>query len=248
MRRPVVLVLRADDTFSARLREGGFEVINCELIKTEAVDDLGELQNKLADIGKFDGICFTSPAAATVFLREFHIAGHSFPRRIYVLGERTKRVFENSGINVEYNHDVNNAEELIASFDGTEFAGKRLLFVRGDKSMRTIPELLKGRAEVDEVVVYRTMENDLEAGAVNEIRRRLRSGEVGWICFFSPSAVDSFRKFFDLEDLEGVKTAAIGQTTAQRGKESGLNADFISPRAGAQDFAAGLIEYIKSID
>src|SRR5260221_14329457 len=116
MRRPVVLVLRAKDAFSGRLRENGCEVINLELIKTEPVNDRGELDSLFANIGDLDGFFFTSPVAATVFLDGMRRRDRLVSDTIYVLGERTKKVFENAGVKVEYRENANTAEELISSF------------------------------------------------------------------------------------------------------------------------------------
>lgn len=245
MRRSVVLVLRTDDAFSNRLRESGCEVINLELIRTEPVNDRGELDSLFANIIGLDGFFFTSPVAATVFLdglshRGLHVSG-----KIYVLGERTKRAFEDAGLEVEYRVNANTAEELIGSFDAAEFAGKRLLFVRGDKSMRTIPELLGSTAEVIEAVVYRTVVNTLDPETVNEIARLIRNQEIEWACFFSPSAVEGFISAFSLDGLGGLKAAVIGETTARKVKEYGFTVGYVSTRATAADFAEGLIGRIN---
>jgi len=248
MSKAAILVLRGDDAFSARLRENGHEVVNLELIRTEPVDDPGELRKKLAKLEDLDGLFFTSPAAAEVFITELDRSGQRFSSKTYVLGERTKRVFERAGISVEFRKDSNTAADMISSFGETEFVGKRYLFVRGDLSMRTIPDLLKGKATVDEAVVYRTVESLPDAEATDHLRKRLRSGDLGWLCIFSPSGVDAGRKVFDLRELAGVRTGVIGQTTGERAAEAGLNVEFISKHANAADFAAGLIEYIKNID
>ncbi len=241
-----ILVLRSDDAFSSRLRESGFEVVNLELIEIVPVEDTAEVEERLATLDGMDGLIFTSPYAAKVFLAAVQRAGHAFPANAYVLGERTKRVFENAGISVNYRPDANTAAEMIASFGEEEFAGKHMLFVRGDRSMRTIPELLAGKADIDELVVYRTIDRVPDEGTVAAIKARLKSNEIAWSCFFSPSAVDVFCRVFAVEEFGSLRTAAIGTTTALRAKEAGLNISFVSQRARAYDFAAELIEYIKS--
>lgn len=248
MTPPVVLVLRSSDRFSDLLWESGCQVLNLEVTRTESLDDLTDLRNSIAQIDRYDGLFLTSPVAAEVFVRELKSSDGKFAGKIYVLGQRTKKVFENAGIGVEYRSEVNTAAEMVAAIGEAEFAGKSLLFIRGDRSLRTIPELLTGAAAVDEVVVYRTLDHPPNAETADSLRKRLQSGEIGWICFFAPSSVDGFRKVFGLEDLNGIKTAAIGKTTGQRIKEKGLHLDFVSQRANADDFAAGLIEFIKSIE
>ncbi len=120
--------------------------------------------------------------------------------------------------------------------------------MRGDKSLRIIPELLKDKAVVDEVIVYRTVENLIAENSINEIGEKLRRGEIEWICFFSPSGVEIFVKKFGETSLNKVKIAAIGTTTAKKAAESHLKVEFVSPKVNAEDFAFGLIDYIKNIE
>jgi len=248
MKPPVVLVLRDDDRFNSLLWESGCEVISLKLIETVPIDGQGELQTTLAHIEDYDGLFFTSPVAAEVFIRESKAVGTRPRGKIYVLGERTKGVFENAGVEVISRSSANTAYELIESFDRSEFAGNRFLFVRGDKSMRTIPETLGGVATVDEVIVYNSVEKRPDEDTIATLKRGFRNSEIDWICFFSPSGIDSFRNYFDLGDMGDAKTAVIGDTTARRVQESGIRVDFVSQRATAADFAAGLIQHIKSIE
>ena len=248
MKPPVILVIRSDDPFSFLLRDGGCEVLNLELIKTAPADDLSGLHEKLARIEDYDGLFFTSPAAAEVFAERAIGTGPMFTGKIYVLGERARTVLERYDFDIIHAENANTAEDMIGSFDASEFEGKRLLFVRGDKSLRTIPELLKGKANVDEVVVYQTIELQPDEDKTWDLRERFERGEIDWICFFSPSGVESFRKLFASEVTGNVKAAAIGDTTARKAQELRLNVDFISQRATAEDFASGLIGHIKNIE
>jgi uroporphyrinogen-III synthase len=136
---------------------------------------------------------------------------------------------------------------MIRLFGDTEFANKTLMFVRGDKSLRTIPDLLGDKAEVSELVVYRSADVIPDPAITSKIRDHLTRGEIDWMCFFSPSGIDALLKNFDPEKLRDVKTAAIGETTAGRARAAGLNVNFISRRTRAEDFADDLIEYIKNI-
>ena len=240
---PQILVVREFDKFSARLKENGFEVVNFPSIQTLPLEDASELREKLETLEKYDGLFFTSPQAAEVFLQRKPKA--DFRGKIYVLGNRTKLLFENAGFETVFRREANTAEEFINSFDKSEFTSKKFLFPRGDKSLRTIPELLKRVAEVEEIVVYRTIENAVDEVLIDAIREKLRLGEIEWICFFSPSAVESFLKTFGDFSLNEIKIAAIGATTAKKAAAENLKVEFVSPKASAEDFAFGLIEYLR---
>ena len=243
MRAPVVLVLRGSDAFSDKLKTRGLEVINLELIRTELIVDTGEIAEMLTQLDRFDGLFFTSPHAAEAFVK----IQRAFDGDIYVLGDRAKKVFDNAGINVRSQPQATTAAAMIEAFGAAEFSGKRFLFVRGDKSMRTIPDMLAGKAEIEELIVYRTIDQRPDLETERDIRARLENREIDWLCFFSPSGVDSFGKIFDTTDLIGVNTAVIGQTTAGAAEAAGLNVNFVSQRTRAEDFADDLIEHIKQI-
>jgi len=248
MRQTAVLVVRPDGRFSESLRENGCEVVNLELIKTEQIADLSELVETIHQIERYDGIFLTSPVAAEIFFRHLTSESRKFTGKVYALGERVKVVLARLGLNVTFSATANTAQDLIESIDQVEFAGKRLLFIRGDRSVRTIPEMLGGIALVDEVVVYKTVEISTVDNLIEDVKVRLETDEIDWACFFSPSGVDSFMARFDGEDVAKVKAAVIGETTARRANEVGLDVAFVSKNANAEDFAAGLAAFIKNIE
>ena len=80
-----ILVCRNDDRFSSLLREAGFEVVNLELIETRPLEDLRPLREKLARLSEYDGIFFTSPVAAEIFVNERN-GSNGFHGDVYALG------------------------------------------------------------------------------------------------------------------------------------------------------------------
>ena len=112
-------------------------------------------------------------------------------------------------------------------------------------SLRTIPERLSEVADIEEVVVYETVDVPVEN---EEAVERFAAGKVDWLCFFSPSAVESFKKRNFATEGSELKVAAIGETTARSARSHGYNIDFISERASAIEFAKGLARHIKDIE
>ena len=240
--RSTILVLREDCDFSSELRKHGHEVLNLPLIATRPVADLGRFRELLGDVGRFDAIFITSRASAAVLADEVKKGEPVSLPTVYVLGGRSKRVLDEYGVAAEYRESANTAMELLNDLGESGFAGKTILFLRGDRSLRTIPEQLGNVATVEEVVVYKTVEVPLEN---DETVDRLRSGQVEWLCFFSPSAIESYAdRGFPL----GVKAAAIGETTAARARSLGFSVDFVSEGASAIKFATGLARYIESFE
>jgi uroporphyrinogen-III synthase len=242
---PVVLVLRRHDGFSEILEKSGMTVINLELIRTEPLDDQAELSTALNGPVRYDGFFVTSSAAAHVLLDRLRELDCEHTGMIYVLGERSRKILQDGGINVEFCPSANTAEELITEFGEAEFAGKRFCFVRGDRSMRTIPHLLKDIAAIDEIIVYRTIESVPDPELAGSVSAALDAGEIDWACFFSPSAIDAFEKIFERQKAAGLKAAVIGETTAERARECGFDVAFVSPRSNAEAFAESFAEQVN---
>ena len=239
-----ILVIRIDDSFSSTLRGAGFDVVNLELIKTSPLDDLSDLQNKIAKLPEYDGLFFTSPAAAEIFVKERN-GSNGFHGSVYVLGGRAQQILESAGLTVKTAADANTAEEMLTEFGTAKFEGGRYLFVRGEKSLRTVPEALKDLATVDEVVVYKTETPEIDEQKVYDLRSRILNGDIDFVCFFSPSGVERFVALLR-DTARNIRCAAIGKTTADAAQQAGFNVEFISPRSNADEFARGLIRHIKS--
>jgi len=239
-----ILVIRNDDKFSSALREAGFDVVNLELIQTQPLEDLTELRSKLAKLAEYDGLFFTSPVAAEIFVKERN-GSNGFYGNVYALGRRAQTILQSAGMNAKPATAANTAEEMLNRLGNGEFAGKRYLFVRGEKSLRTIPEKLSGIATIEEVAVYRTEPAVIDDKIIESFRSRLEQSQFNLVCFFSPSGVERFAELFG-QTSRYVKAAAIGTTTADAADKAGLNVFFVSPRSNAEDFARGLIEHIKN--
>lgn len=246
MGNSVILAARKFDRFSSLLSESGFEVINFPTIETVRADDLSDLEAKLAEIEEFDGVFFTSPVAAEVFLEKFDPKKREFRGKFYVLGKRADRLLKSKGFATVFFEEANTALEMINSLPVKKLKYKRFLFPQGDKSLRVIPKILEDIAEVEETIVYKTVKPKFDERTVKEIAERLSRGEIDFACFFSPSGLENFLEIFGKDSLKETNIAAIGQTTARRARENDLATDFVSKRASAEDFARGLIEHIRT--
>lgn len=243
--RPVILVLREESEFSRELREQGFDVLNLPMIETQKVSDLTPFRELLAEVERFDHIFLTSRASAAALANELTPELLSKLPTVHVLGDRAKEILESKGVAVKYKESANTADELLDMLGESRFAGSSILFIRGEMSLRTIPERLGKFADIQEAIVYETVDAPIEN---EEAVERLASGEVEWICFFSPSGVESFgRREFAIGGRE-LRVAVIGETTAEGARSHGFGVDFISERASAIEFARGLARHIKGIE
>jgi uroporphyrinogen-III synthase len=194
----------------------------------------------------FDGIFITSAKAAEIFAAKFREAQRNFQGIFYVLGKRSSELLKNLGQGVSFGFNANTAEELLEIILQKEIKNKRFLFPRGNRSLRIIPETLKGIAEVAETIVYQTIDLEPDEKELFEIKEKLESGKISAICFFSPSGVEGFLGNFEEFSQGEIKIAAIGKTTARFIEEKKLRVDFVSKKATAEDFAAELVSYLRN--
>ncbi|HSK70757.1 MAG TPA: uroporphyrinogen-III synthase [Pyrinomonadaceae bacterium] len=238
-----ILVIREFDQFSSILIEQGFSLINFPTIKTEPVSDLGDLDKSIAQIEFFDGIFITSSKAAEVFLERFKRKNSKI--KFYVLGKKANDLLESAGFETFFDENVKSAVELINLIPKGELDGKNFLFLRGSRSLRVIPEMLEGIAEVKEVIVYQTVAADFDEEKFDKIKRKFAEREIAAVCFFSPSGVEEFLAKFEDFSQDDAKIASIGQTTAKFIEENNLRVDFIAAKPSAKTFADGLAEYLR---
>ena len=238
-----VLVIRRSDIFSDILKDQGYDVVNLPLIKTEPLDASEEFTAALKRLNEYDGIFFTSPVAAEIVLEEAGRIKVDLSVKIYVLGDRCRSIFENGGVSV-ISRDVNTIEQFLDSFDENEFADGRFLYFRGTLSTGVITEKHRDKAEVDEITVYRTVEESPDAKTTEDVKNRLNEGKFDWICFFSPSAVHSFVHTFSVDAAVLLKAAAIGETTAKAAEQAGFDVKMTARKASAESFAMELLEHL----
>jgi uroporphyrinogen-III synthase len=240
---PTVLVVRKFDNFSRILTENGFSAINCPAIETVAHGNLRGLSAKIS-ARSYDGIFLTSQKATEIAAEEIFTKNFSFGGKVYVLGKSSFERLKDKNLDLFFREEANTAREMLEAIPPADLKGKRFLFIRGEKSLRTIPEFLKDFAEVDEEVVYETRPATVEETLKKEIEAKAKSGEIVAACFFSPSGAESFLGQFDARILHQTKIAAIGTTTAGYFAGRDLKVDFTPTKANSEDFAIELVDYL----
>lgn len=241
-----VLVVREFDDFSRILSENGFSVINCPTIITVPLENLSELSTTLDDINRYNGIFLTSVTATEILLRKFREINLNFKGKIFVLGKRSFDLLKNENFELFFDSSANTALEMLKKIPIKNLQTKRFLFVRGERSLRTLPDFLSGIAHVDEVCVYRTEKAAIEINKIELLGKMLNKCEILCACFFSPSAAESFLEQFGTGVLHQTYIATIGNTTAEFFEQRNINVDFISGKASAENFAIELSEYLKN--
>ena len=232
-----ILVVREPDIFSEILTGNDFQVINLPLIETKACEDLREFDARLETLGQYDGIFLTSRRAAQILKKKLREKNINFAGKVYVLGAKSFEILQAEKLNLVFFEAANTAREMLEKIPPEDLQGKKFLFVRGERSLRIIPDYLKDLSDVDESAVYRTVELAAGNDKIVSIREKLKNGEIFAICFFSPSGAESFLEQFDAATLHQTKIATIGKTTAEFFERRNFKVDFVSSKASAEDFA-----------
>lgn len=241
-----ILIVRKFDEFSEILAANDYEIVNFPVIETSALDDLSDFEAILQNIESFDAIFLTSVAASEIFLNKLRALKLSFHGKIYVLGKRSYDLLRNEKLNLFFDETVNTTDEMLENISPSELKDKRFLFVRGDKSLRFVPDFLANYGTVVETIVYQTKKIEPEIDKINAIGEKLKKNEIVCACFFSPSGAEGFLEHFNRQILHQMNIAVIGKTTANFFEKQHLKVDFVSSKATAEDFATELIERLQN--
>lgn len=242
-----ILVVRKYDDFSRILERENFEIINLPLIETKTITDLSDFETKLENIANYDGVFLTSRHAAEVFRAKLFEKKLNYSGKIYVLGKRSYEILKEKNFNLVFFEAANSATEMMERIAPEQLKGKKILFVRGEKSLRIVPEFLSKKASADETIVYETREIAIESAMQNTLCKKFQIGEIAYSCFFSPSAAKSFLEQFGAEVLHQTLIATIGKTTADYFERRNIKVDFVSPQAIIEIFAESLSKRLKEI-
>ena len=231
-----------------RLEAQGAEVVELPLIKVSKDVDLNTLAEVLQEFGSYEWVIFTSANGVKYFFEEF-IRVHEDIRtlglvRIAVVGEATAAAVRDLYLRVDLQPKKASGAELADELLKLEsIDSAKVLVVTGNRNRDTLVEKLhEARAIVDQLPVYKTLENDLSADSV---AADFRAKGADAILFASPSAVQSF--FDQAAALKlGAKArkplaGSIGPSTTATMKQLGLPVDFESAEASLDSLVAALL-------
>jgi len=242
-----ILVVRKYDNFSRILAVSGYKIINLPLIETKAIADLGEFETQLDTIKNYDGVFLTSANATKIFRAKLIEKNINFRGKVYVLGKRSFELLRSENLDLFFDETANTARKMLEKIAPKDLKDKRFLFVRGEKSLRVVPDFLSKAATVDETIVYYTESITVEIDKLNYLRGKFEAGEIIGACFFSPSAAESFIEQFGADILHQIIIATIGKTTAEFFGKRNLKVGFVSSKATAEDFAIELVEVLRNV-
>jgi len=236
---------KARDAVSAIEALGGRAIV-LPAISIDRSGTFPDFEAALRDIATYDHVVVTSANTALALVEGMRALEMPMRGRwnCVAIGKATARVLEEAGVAVGAMPDEAVSERLAASLG--DISGKRVLMPGSDIVRGTAAaEMRSLGAHVDEVVAYRTVAAQVDAGALAELE-----GGVDAIVFTSPSTARGFdemtRGRFRAEDAgwhSEALIACIGPVTAADAMALGYRVDLVPADHSMDGIIDSLVEY-----
>jgi uroporphyrinogen-III synthase len=201
------------------LREAGAQPILLPAIAIRPTSDLSRLTAAARKISDYDWLLLTSGNAADAFLPLVDALARK--PKLAVVGRATHQRALALGWCADLQPTDFTAAALADALAAIPVSGVHFLMPSGDLAREVLPQNLRGRgAVVDVVEAYRT---EMPEETVAQARDLLASEAAPhWVTVASPSAVDNLVAALGRERLAQVKIASIGPATSEAVRARGL--------------------------
>ncbi|MBL8293353.1 MAG: uroporphyrinogen-III synthase, partial [Bryobacterales bacterium] len=218
--RTIVVTRAAEQAggFAGRLRQLGARVIEWPTIAIRPASSYAALDEAIARLESYDWVIFTSVNGVRCFVERLDASARDWRAlrgRLCAIGPATRRALEELHLKVDLTPAEYVAESLLEAFAKEDLTGKRVLLPRAAVARDLIPEELRRRGVlIDVVEAYRT--------EMPEQARQPLPAKPDWITFTSSSTVRNFVEAQGAEALNGVSIASIGPVTSETARQHGL--------------------------
>jgi uroporphyrinogen-III synthase len=207
------------------LIEAGFDLLFFPTIETVY---LQPSENEIDDFKKtkFDYVVFSSANAVKFFLHFLRMTGIEFDFENVIVaaaGSKTAERCKSFEIEVDFLPEKFSAEGLLERFATGDLRGKRVLIPSSKIARSELSDGLKKlRATVSKLTVYDTVKAKPTVKNFDKLKRT----EPHYFIFTSPSSFNNFTEIIGIENpkeyFDGKNVYAIGKTTAETIRESGI--------------------------
>lgn len=238
--RPV----RASDELRRLFSEAGATLLEFPLIEIKAATLSAEEKKLFSRLDQFQWLILTSPNGVEYFfeiLKET-TGNQKLPEslQIAVIGEKTRKTLKKYGYNPTFVNPGSTAEDFAESFAkqiAMENSKSNIVLPLGNLARTVIQEHLGKLAECTRINIYQT---EMPEKVDKTIKEKIESNRYDMLIFTSPSGIENFLKIFSGLNVENIRLACIGETTANAARKKG-----ILPLVVAQNSSsAGIVESI----
>jgi uroporphyrinogen III methyltransferase/synthase len=259
-RRPLfgkrILVTRPKSqapAFSDLIAAAGGEALECPTIEIVPPEDLGPLDRALERLSTYNWLVFTSANGIAPFMTRLRDTQRDVRAlsglKICSIGPRTAEALSAYGLRADVVPDQFQAEGILEVLDECQVRGMRILIPRALVAREILPEQLRTRgAIVDVVPVYRTIRPVV---AMDRLIEQLRTRAIDMISFTSSSTVRNFADLFSSqEEMIGLvgnsAIACIGPITAASAREVGLKVHVMAAQNTIPALAEAIVAYVAN--
>jgi uroporphyrinogen III methyltransferase/synthase len=200
----------------------GAETLFVPVIEIVDASESSSLDQAVANLPVYDWLIFTSANGVRHFVEALDRSPsdlRALRGKLCAVGPATAAALAALHLRVDVVPDEYVAEGLLAALGGEKWQGKRVLLSRAAVARDVVPDALRERgALVDIVEAYRTVVPQDAAARAKEALKR----HPTWIAFTSSSTVKNWVAAAGRESLDGVKVASIGPVTSRTARELGL--------------------------
>lgn len=229
----LTVILTRERSQAAQLRDRleslGARVELCPLLEFAPPDDLGPREEALRCLGDYDWLLFTSRNA----VRFFPVVGE-MSARVAAIGPGTAAALRERGVAVDLVAEDSVAEGLLAALQHEPVAGKRFLLPRAQEARDVLPDSLRARgALVDVVPVYKTVSPVPDA----------ECPRGDWVVLMSSSSARAWRQVCSAD----IPCLCIGPITAATAREQGFTRVVEADRHDADGVVEKLLEVARGL-
>ena len=227
----ILCTKKISESFIQFADENNVCINSLNFIETEeSVSD--EIKNRIIELSQQNITAIFTSSNATKAVGK--IVKHQTNWKIFCIEPSTKKTVEDIFIHSSIAGAAKDAEELSQKIIEDKFV-KQIVFFCGNQRRDLMPsELNKNGIEVEELIVYNTIE-----------KPQIVSKKYDGILFFSPSAVRSFFSTNNLEEETVIFT--IGKTTAEEVKNFSNNTMVVSEIPDTAKLISEVIKYFSAI-
>ncbi|GDX41026.1 uroporphyrinogen III methyltransferase [Armatimonadota bacterium] len=251
-----IVVTRAREQASGLsdlLRTKGADPIELPVIEIRPLEEISAIDDALLSLNEYDWVILTSANAVPAIAKRMNamnIDGRAFARtKIATIGPATAQALkEQLGLRADFIPTEAVAEAILEQFPETNLTGKHFLIPRALEAREVLPETLRQRgAVVDVIAVYETV---MDTEGAETLRAEFQNGEVDIITFTSSSTVRNFVQALTPEDpskaaeiVKDALIAAIGPITANTAREFGLEPYIVAEEHTIPGLVAAIESY-----
>jgi uroporphyrinogen III methyltransferase / synthase len=208
---------------AAQLRGLGAEVVEFPTIEVQDPDETGPLDTAIENLRSYDWLAFTSVNGVEYFLKRLDASGRDLRDirgQICAIGPITAKAVEALHLKVDVMPKEFVAESLVEAFEPFEMDGKRVLLPRAKVARNVLPEALRERgAVVDVVPAYQTVMPAAAPSLAEDVFQK----PVDWVLFTSSSTVKNFMVAAGAVAFASAKVASIGPVTSATARDCGID-------------------------